>query len=184
MKKLHSRSEFAKLANVHPAAITKAARAGRLDLAGKKIDGTGPLSQAFLAAHGASLDPDSGDETEHEAPGDGLNLRLARARVEKLEHESKLAALKLHEQSGALISRELVLLVISEFNAANLQMLRDLPKNLATTAIAAAKAGDTTEDIEAKIRKQISQILEQSKRKVVNLLRPPNSLTHPSRAPG
>jgi len=200
MARLVSKAEFADLAGVTRAAITKAI-GKRLApaMVGDRIDLDHLAAKRYFAgrdaamtngADSATVAPKTRTEPRREAPeGEAIEgfldmtLREITDRFptdtafkDYLDQRKKIAEirekeLKNSETDGRLIPRDGVKVhVFAAIDEANLRLVRDVPKAIAGKALAAAKSGAQVEEIERLSRDAISSVLKLLKKRSTDLL--------------
>lgn len=199
MSKMMSRSAFARLAGVTPAAITIACRT-ELEPAcdGDRVDADHPIAIAYLERRNTRVNPgpppkaksaprDDDAPTETTEDIERYAALTLRELVEKFGTERKfrdwLAALKTiedirrtrldnDETERRLISRELVKThIFAAIDGSFRRLLSDAPKTIARRVFALAKSGGTVEEAERTIREIMSSQLSHLKAKASRVLR-------------
>lgn len=107
-----NRSDFANAVGVSRAAITKAVKAGKLDMQGESILIDGPLTKAYLKNKGLNLDAKPIDDEKSNSISSISDIELSRAvKVERLKTErlkQRKIKMELDKEEGSLIPKALV----------------------------------------------------------------------------
>lgn len=135
-----SRAEFARRMGWNRSSVTRAAKDGRVVLAGEKVDVEASLRKIEALAHPAAHHQAHVRQLEEgrKAKAEGvekpalegieeLNLRLKRAEADKREHEAEMARMERETMAGNLIAREDVEFALDDAGA----ILRSLMENFA-----------------------------------------------------
>ncbi len=188
-KRLITRANFAALAEVTKAAITKACKNGLAEACdGDQIDLSHPATQAYLKKHNVKLEPLKGPLPSAASPDDrdsvGAEYEWAveecgsiqnyhttlKARRAKADAQS--AEFRTLTQQGRLLSKEKVRQhMFGAFEQLSLRLLDDTSVSLAAKVSMLAKAGGTTEELEALTRRILSEEMTAAKRLIVSGIR-------------
>lgn len=154
-------TEFAKLAGVSRAAISKAVLKGRLPSTNGKIDIEHPDPAAYVAKHRGGPSPASKTPTSRSA------LEIA-----KLEQQVFALSLQNMARSGESVLREDVMrAIVDPINTTFVRLLTDLPRAMAGRVVPMVQGGADEDEIEAFIRNEHSSTIKYLKAAMKKALR-------------
>lgn len=164
-----SRAEFARRMGWNRSSVTRAAKDGRVVLAGDMVDVEASLQKIEALAHPAAHHQAHVRQLEEgrKAKADGvekpapegieeLNLRLKRAEADKREHEADMARMERETMAGNLIAREDVEFALDDFGAT----LRSLMENLADRLAPVVHPLQSMEETHAALAEAAADVLQ------------------------